>query len=118
MALTATQLQRLRHLTGGIVAEAERDYLTDTELQAEYTEAGGDFQLTIVYVLRLRIGMTAPFIDKSFGIEAGSEQLSQRHTHMKGLLAYWEGVLGLSGTPLTVGTLDLGLDTDSTDVQN
>jgi hypothetical protein len=112
MALSATQLTRLRKLTGGVVATSEADYLTDTELQAEYTEAADSWDTTIVYVLRLRVGMTAVFTDRSYNIEQTSESLSQRHAHLKALLDTWEARAGQAGPVLSVGTLDLGLDTE------
>jgi len=118
MALSATQLTRLRKLTGGVVATSEADYLTDTELQAEYTEAAGSWDTTIVYVLRLRVAMTATLTDRSYNIEQTSESLSQRHAHLKALLSAAEQRVGLSGAALIVGTLDLGLDSDDDDLSN
>jgi len=118
MALSATQLTRLRKLTGGVVATSEADYLSDAELQAEYTEAGESWDTTLVYVLRLRVGMTAGLTDRSYNIEQTSESLSQRHAHLKGLLAFWEARTGLAGGTLSVATLDLDIDTDYDDVDS
>lgn len=112
MALTATQLTRLRQLTGGVVSTSEADYLTDDQLQAEYTAANDDFDTTVVYVLRLRVSMTARWTDISFQVETTSESRSQRHKHLKELLADWEARTGLAGSTLSVGTLDLGLDAE------
>jgi hypothetical protein len=118
MALSATQLTRLRHLTGGVVETSEADYLTDTQLQAEYTEANEDFDTTIVYVLRLRVGMSVRWTDRSYNSEQTSENLSQRHRHLKDLLALWEARTGLAGGTLSVATLDLDIDTDYDDVDS
>lgn len=112
MALTAADLLKLRRLTGGVVKASEPDYLTDAELQAEFAAAGGAFDLAVVYVLRLRVAMTAPLTDRAYAIEQTSESLSQRHAHLRALLADAEARLGLGGARLTVGVMDLGLDKD------
>lgn len=111
MALSATQLTRLRLLTGGVVSASEPDYLTDTQLQDEYTEAG-DFDTTVVYVLRLRVGMTAALTDRSYNVEQTSEQLSQRHAHLVALLRAAEQSVGLSGSAFRTGTLDTDMDSE------
>lgn len=115
MTLTASQLVRLRQMSGGIVGNTERDYLTDQMLQEEYTAAGGDFERAVVGVLRLRVGMTAAFVDKK--LDLNSEQLSQRHKHLLALLAYWEGRTGDGGALITTGNLDMNIDTDAADVR-
>lgn len=114
MALTATQLTRLRDLTGGRTNTRDRDHLTDTELQAEYTETGDDWNLTIVGVLRRRIGMAAAYVDKSHDINSIS--LSQRVKHMRDLLKDAEEVAGVTGSILSVGVIDYNIDTDADDV--
>lgn len=116
MALTATELVRLRQLTGGVVGTSEKDYLTDTQLQAEYSAASENFDTTVVAVLRLRVGMTAAFVDGSYGVETTSESLSQRHRHLKDLLTFWEGRTGLGGSGLSTGMLGLALDAEADDV--
>lgn len=118
MALSATQLTRLRLLTGGVVATSEADYLTDTQLQAENTEAAGDFDTTVVYVLRLRVAMTALLTDRSYNIEQTSESLSQRHDHLKALLSAAEQRVGLSGSTFSVGLLDMDMDSESDDLSD
>ena len=115
MTLTAAQLTRLRQLSGGVVATSEPDYLTDAQLQAEYASAGNDFDKTVVYVLRLRVGMTAGLTDRSYAIEQTSESLSQRHQQLKALLDEWERRVGLAGAALQAGALDMGLDEDNED---
>lgn len=115
MALSATQLTRLRLLTGGVVSASEADYLTDTQLQAEYTEAAEDWDTTVVYVLRLRVAMTAALTDRSYNIEQTSESLSQRHAHLKALLSAAEQRAGLSGGAFGVGMLDLDMDAEAGD---
>ena len=113
MTLTAAQLTRLRMLTGGVVAASEPDYLTDAQLQSEYASAGNDFDKTVVYVLRLRVGMTAGLTDRSYAVEQTSESLSQRHQQLKALLQEWEQRLSLAGAPLKAGVLDMGLNEDA-----
>jgi hypothetical protein len=118
MALSATQLTRLRKLTGGVVATSEADYLTDTELQAEYTEAADSWDTTIVYVLRLRVAMTAALTDRSYNSEQTSESLSQRHAHLRALLRDAEQRAGLSGSTFSVGVLDMDMDSEDDDLDD
>lgn len=113
MALTATELTRLRHLTGGIVATNAPDYLSDTELQAEYTAVADVFNDTIIPVIRLRLGMAAVYVNGS--PEFGIEQFESRFQHLKRLLEYYEGLFGESGTLLQTGALETGLDREATD---
>jgi len=113
MALTATELTKLRHLTGGVTEGNEPDHLTDTELQAEYTAVADSFDSTILPVLRLRVGMAAVYVNGS--PEFGIEQYEARWTHLRRLLDYYEQKFGESGTLLQSGTLELGLDRESSD---
>lgn len=113
MALTATELTKLRQLTGGVTEGNEPDHLTDTQLQAEYTAVADVFNSTILPVIRLRLGMAAVYVDGS--PEHGIEQYEARWRHLLRLLEYWEGVFGESGTLLQSGTLELGLDREPTD---
>lgn len=114
MALSATELTRLRRLTGGVVDSSAPDYLDDTALQAEYTSAGEDFNTTIVYVLRLRVGMLSYLYDRS--LDLNSESLSQRRDGMRQLLQDWEKRTGLAGGSLEVGTIDYNIYTDIDDL--
>lgn len=112
MALTATELTTLRHMTGGIVATAEPDYLTDDQLQAEHTTGGGDFDHTIARVLRRRWGMLSVNISMAAGAGSGANAFQQRFDHIERLLKYWEVRTGESGGMIAAGTLDLGLDSE------
>lgn len=109
--LSAALLTRLRMLSGGVVGTSEKDYLTDAQLQAEYTEAGNDFDKTVVLVLRLRVGMTATYTAATTDIGT-TEQRNQRHEHLKGLLAEWEARTGMGGGYAQIGIMSLGLDYD------
>lgn len=112
MALTATELTRLRHLTGGVVATTAPDHLSDTELQAEYTDAGDDFDNTIIPVIRLRLGMAAVYVNGA--PEFGIEQYESRFQHLQRLLTYYEGLFGESGTLIQTGEIDTGIDYEAT----
>lgn len=111
MALTATELTTLRHMSGGIVATNEADYLTDQQLQAEY-DAATDWDNAIVRVLRRRWAMTSVMISMAAGMGSGANSLQQHFEHLERLLQYWEARTGDAGPALTVGTFDLGLDTE------
>lgn len=105
--LTAAQLARLKDLTGNTSPD-QPDQLSEAELQAEYDEAEADFDTTVVYVLRRRLGLAAKWSDRSG--ETNSDTRSQRWEHLKALLAYWEERTGLKGATMKVGALNLGLD--------
>lgn len=114
MALTAIQLNRLRDLTGGRTNTRDKDHLQDEELQDEYTNAGEVWDTTVVYVLRRRVGMAAPYVDKSHDVNSVS--LSQRVKNMRDLLADAEKRAGLTGGTLTTGKLRRNLDTKLSDI--
>lgn len=107
MALSATEYTRLRDLTGGRTTTSDLDHLTDDELQAEYDEAGG-WAAGVVYVLRRRIGMASPYVDKSMDLNSNS--LSQRVQNMERLLVKAEGLANLGSSGIGTATLDTGID--------
>lgn len=114
MALSAAEYLELRDLTGGRTTTNDKDHLTDAELQAVYdNRAGSDWDLAVVYVLRRRLGMAAVYIDKS--MDLNSESLNQRYANMEKLLARAEKTAGVSGGSLSVGVIDLNIDTDYDD---
>lgn len=115
MTLTDAQLMRLRMMTGGIRKLNEADYIEDDTLQSLYADADNDFDTTVVYTLRLRVGMTVADVQRN--VDLNGESMQQRHEHLRDLLKYWEEKLGLTGGGLTVSAIDLNLDTDSDDVQ-
>lgn len=115
MTLSATEYTRLRDLTGGRTVTSDDDHLTDTELQAEYDAAGG-WELGVVYVLRRRYRMLAGFFNVSR--ELNSETRVQKREALGKMLEDAERALGLSGSPLYTGTLDTGLDSESTDTDS
>ena len=110
--MTATQGARLRNRIGDTDSS---DYkLSDTILDAIYENASEDFDVTTVYALQELIGIYAMQPDLG-GSTQYAEQRSQRYTHLKELLTYWERKTGTYGSPLTSGTLELGLDREDTD---
>ena len=102
MPLSADQKAYIRDNAGDYQSA---DYeVSDATLQVIYddTEQGnGSLNRTIVWLLRRLVGLTARHITKS-DTEGRTEQLEQLHEHYKGLLAYWEGLTGMSGG-LTIG---------------
>jgi hypothetical protein len=106
--LTSAQISTLRRRTGDTNTKAPD--LEDSDMQALYTLAVDDLDLTTVYILRERLGMSVKWTDHSG--ETRSESRSQRWEHIKQLLEYWEEKLGLSGGGIFAGTIDLGLDED------
>jgi len=113
MTLSVTQYTRLRDLTGGRTTTNDKDHLNDTELQAEYDDAGS-WDAAVVYVLRRRIGMTAVYVDKS--MDLNSESLNQRYQNMEKLLKQAEARAGMAGGSLQAGVIDLNIDTDYDDL--
>jgi hypothetical protein len=114
MALTATELTRLRDLTGGRTVTNERDHLTDTELQAESTAAAAVWDTTVVYVLRRRLGMATGYVNKN--MDLNSENLEAYVKHLRGLLEDAEALAALQPGVLSIGSLDHNLDTDYDDM--
>lgn len=109
--LTATELKRLRSMTGDTTQPYD---VSDLEMNDEYTNAESDFDTAIVYVLRIRLGKAIKFVDRSTSTAetGGSVANNQRWEHIKQLLEYWEQKTGLSGGGIFAGTMDLGLDED------
>lgn len=115
MALTADEFTELRQLTGGVTNTSDKDHLTDAQIQAIYdNRAGADWNLTLVHILRRRLGMASVFVDKS--TDVNSEQMSQRREALKELLKLAEANAGVSGSALQVGVIDLNIDTDYDDL--
>jgi hypothetical protein len=106
--LTATQISTLRRRTGDTNAKAPD--LEDSDIQALYAEAEDDLDLTTVYILRERYGMSLRWTDHSG--ETRSESRSQRRLAIKEALDYWEERTGLKGGAIRVGALNLDLDYD------
>lgn len=113
--LTASQLTRLRDLTGGRTTSEDDDHLTDDELQDEYDAASGSWDLGIVYVLQRRVGMAARAIDKS--LDLNSQSLSQYVDHLRDLLKDAELRAGVTPGRITVGKLKLNINTKLDDIQ-
>lgn len=98
--------ERLRDTIGDFCAPYE---LSDIVLQTEYTRAAGDFDVTVVYLLRRLIGRLSTKIDQSNN-EGYSISLSQRYQQAKELLDRWEKQTGMEGGLIGVGAISLGLD--------
>ena len=66
-----------------------------------------------MYALQELIGIYAMQPDLG-GSTQYNEQRSQRYEHLKELLAYWSERAGQDGKGISLGTLDTGLDYEST----
>lgn len=109
MALTSDELTDLRGDIGDTGASA---VFSDAELQRLYTRAT-TYEGTVVYALRQLLVNAARFNDYTVG--QTSEKKSQVFAQLKAMLAGWENIAGMGGGQLQTGTLDLGIDDDSTD---
>lgn len=109
--LTATQLSDVRADIGDATAPYA---FSDADLQRLYTRAVADgYGETAVraYALRQLLTSAAKFHDYT----AGSTRVQKRQVfqNLQQILAYWEGVAGISGDAIAVGTGSLGLDQDA-----
>jgi hypothetical protein len=112
MALTASQLTSIRNQIGDI---NDDDYdLSDDRLNELFGESGvfGD---TLVLSCWERMGILANEIDTG-GQGQVTERRQQRYENLEKICTRLAKQYGLDGGTLTVGTLDLNLDTDSEDV--
>lgn len=119
--LTTDQLSDLRGDSGATTAD-----VSDADMQRFYDKAltfGEDedttYARTMVYILRRLLGGLRKKID--LGGEIENERQSQLFDHIKdkdGLLAYWEGLAGMSGAGvLTTGVLAMDLDYTEDDLE-
>jgi hypothetical protein len=65
--------------------------------------------VTVVLVLRVRVAKAAKLFNEN--VEGGSGSVAQKYTHLKELLDEWESRCGLAGGAVTIGRMNLGIDT-------
>lgn len=131
MPLTAPEILKFRKLTGDT---DEQDYsATDAEIDAYYTQAVTDAAadealkvdpLTVVYLLRQRLGWAINQTDETG--EFGNRRNSQIYKNIRDtLLPFWEDLAGLpahsengaaSMGSVTVGAWSLGTDMTEDDL--
>jgi hypothetical protein len=105
--LTPDEITDIRDVIGD---DCEPYNLEDEQIQAQYDAAGSDLTLTYVYTLRRLWGKLRRMADRTTD-HGDNETRSQIVGNTKALLDYYEGLAGLHGAPLSVGVIDLDLDT-------
>lgn len=111
--LTAAQGARLRNRIGDISSAEPK--LSDTVLDAIYTDTGLDLNCATVAALEELIGIYAMQVDIPSGQETG-ELRHQRVMELRNSLQYWTVRCTTAGAVLSTGTLDYNLDTDYDDL--
>lgn len=113
--LTADEIEYIRAMSGDDCAPYE---ISDVLLQKLHDRGIGMTcgcsaaeDVTVVLVLQVRVAKSAKLFDET-PPEGGSATVSQKHQHLKDLLARWEQKCGLSGSVVTTSVFDLGLDAE------
>lgn len=111
--MTAAQIERVRAFSGDKGAKPEvSDDLMQTFFDDE--EVAGDLNKTVVYVLRVRVINAASLVNETNEAQV-QKSLSQKFDQLKEMLKDWEARTGMDGSEISIGTLDLGIDTDPCD---
>ena len=113
MALSATELLRLRDLTGGRTNTNDLDHLTDEELQAEFSLASAGWAEAVVLVLRRRLAMASKYVNKA--MDLNSDSMSQYVEHLRDLLEDAEAQADMTPGNLSVKLLRHSLNTRDDD---
>ena len=111
MSLTATQLAKARRNINDVDVQATTgaNILSDTEINAEYTRAGGNLALFYIFCLRQVWGFYGQMVNQSN--DAGTtEQYQQLFKNTKELLDYWTMQYQEYGNS-TLGTEDTATET-------
>jgi hypothetical protein len=114
--LTAAEIINIRMQSGDLCEDYDvtdeymqwiHDNLASTEpLCLSSVPHGG----TIVWVIRARLAKAVALYDESGEGNAGS--VSQKFDHLEKLLEKWESRCGMNGGVITIGSFDMGLDSD------
>lgn len=107
--LTADQIEYIRMMSGDNCTPYDVD---DTFMQKLFDRNLSDECLTITAVLKVRSINAASKVNES-NAAGESRSLSQKYQQIRSMLAEWESTCGEDGDPLTIGTIDLDIDTDS-----
>jgi hypothetical protein len=91
--LTSDQLTDLR---GDIGDTGDPPAFTDTELQRLFTRAEEDYDTTVLLALRQLLGNAIKLAD--YTQNASQEKRSQVFSHLKSMVAYWEGIVDTGST--------------------
>jgi hypothetical protein len=119
--LTPSDIDYIRMMSGDDCGSPEDYEVSDSRLQKLHDygltlascACTDSLDLTVVLVLRVRVARAAKLFDEDG--EGGARSVSQKRTHLKEDLERWETKCGLSGGVVTIGTLSMGLDTQSID---
>lgn len=95
------------------VSDAQLQKLHDRGLSMPTCACTDSLDLTVVLVLRVRVAKAAKLFDEDG--DGGAGRVSQKRAHLEKDLARWEERCGLSGGVVGIGTLSMGLDTQSLD---
>jgi hypothetical protein len=112
--LTADEIEYIRAMSGDVcetydVSDVLMQKLHDRGLEMTCGCTAAE-DVTVVLVLRARVAKAARLTNESS--EGVSTSYSQKYVQLKELLDQWESKCGLSGGTITIGTLDMGLDSD------
>ena len=113
--LTAAQGATLRNRIGDTDTAAPK--LSDTVLDAAYTAAGLDLACATVAALEELVGIYSMQTNIGGATQVG-EMRNQRVTELQKRLDYWNDRCATSGGVISVGSLDLNLDTDLDDTDS
>lgn len=117
--LTPSEMYHIRQQSGDTcedydVSDSYIQYLHDR--YGDSTCSCDALGVTIWWVLKTRVKKAIPLTSTSN--ESGTTNLSQKYDHLKEQLKEWEQECGLGSYAITIGTLDLGMDSDCSDSEN
>lgn len=114
MPLTNSQLASLRNRIGD--TNPDTPDISDDRLQELYAEFG-DFTRAMLEAAYERLGILANEVDLMDSNHLITERRKQRFDMLEKIIARLEAQTGMSGGALSVGTIDLNIDTDAGDMR-
>jgi hypothetical protein len=121
--LTPSDIEYIRAMSGDDCGNPDDYEVSDSLLQKLYDRAltwdacgcaADSLDLGVIQVLRVRVARAQKLYDES-SPEGTRASVSQKRAHLEKDLERWESKCGLSGGVVTIGTLSMGLDTQSID---
>jgi hypothetical protein len=116
--LTTADIEYVRMMTGDTcetydVSDDMMQWLYDNKVSgAPLCMSGDSLGGLIVWVLRARVRKATKLFDET-NAEGINKTVSQKYTHLKEQLVEAERGCGMDGGLVTIGSFDLGLDTES-----
>jgi hypothetical protein len=112
--LTEDEIEYIRMMSGDDcedydVTDERMQKLHDRGLAMQPCGCAAPEDVTVVLVLRVRVAKAAKLFNEN--VEGGSGSVAQKYTHLKELLDEWESRCGLAGGAVTIGRMNLGIDT-------